>query len=242
MNAVIIAMWSGPRNISTAMMRSFENREDTFVSDEPFYAHYLKLTGIDHPMRKEVMETRNSDWDEVSQYLTGTIPQDKSVWYQKHMAQHNLPGVELDWTSRLTNCFLIRNPGEVILSYSKKYEITSVYQLGFPQQFELYDKIEQDSGMSPIVIDSKDVLTNPKNMLQKLCEKLEVPFSDKMLSWSPGKRDSDGVWGQHWYGNVEKSTGFQTYQKKEEEMPKEYTEIYEECMKYYQQLFEQRIH
>ena len=148
-------MWSGPRNISTAMMRSFENREDTFVSDEPFYAHYLKLTGIDHPLRKEVMETRNSDWDEVSQYLTGTIPQDKSVWYQKHMAQHNLPGVELDWTSRLTNCFLIRNPGEVILSYSKKYEITSVYQLGFPQQFELYDKIEQDSGMSPIVIDSK---------------------------------------------------------------------------------------
>jgi len=205
-------MWSGPRNISTAMMRSFENREDTFVSDEPFYAHYLKLTGIDHPMRKEVMETRNSDWDEVSQYLTGTIPQDKSVWYQKHMAQHNLPGVELDWTSRLTNCFLIRNPGEVILSYSKKYEITSVYQLGFPQQFELYDKIEQDSGMSPIVIDSKDVLMNPKNMLQKLCEKLEVPFSDKMLSWSPGKRDSDGVWGQHWYGNVEKSTGFQAYQ------------------------------
>lgn len=242
MNAVIIAMWSGPRNISTAMMRSFENREDTFVSDEPFYAHYLKLTGIDHPMRKEVMETRNSDWDEVSQYLTGTIPQDKSVWYQKHMAQHNLPGVELDWTSRLTNCFLIRNPREVILSYSKKYEITSVYQLGFPQQFELYDKIEQDSGMSPIVIDSKDVLMNPKNMLQKLCEKLEVPFSDKMLSWSPGKRDSDGVWGQHWYGNVEKSTGFQTYQKKEEEMPKEYTEIYEECMKYYQQLFERRIH
>ena len=242
MNAVIIAMWSGPRNISTAMMRSFENREDTFVSDEPFYAHYLKLTGIDHPMRKEVMETRNSDWDEVSQYLTGTIPQDKSVWYQKHMAQHNLPGVELDWTSRLTNCFLIRNPGEVILSYSKKYEITSVYQLGFPQQFKLYDKIEQDSGMSPIVIDSKDVLMNPKNMLQKLCEKLEVPFSDKMLSWSPGKRDSDGVWGQHWYGNVEKSTGFQAYQKKEEEMPKEYTEIYEECMKYYQQLFEQRIH
>mgnify|MGYP000344897556 FL=1 len=242
MNAVIIAMWSGPRNISTAMMRSFENREDTFVSDEPFYAHYLKLTDIDHPMRKEVMETGNSDWDEVSQYLTGIIPQDKSVWYQKHMAQHNLPDVELDWTSRLTNCFLIRNPGEVILSYSKKYEITSVYQLGFPQQFELYDKIEQDSGMSPIVIDSKDVLMNPKNMLQKLCEKLEVPFSDKMLSWSPGKRDSDGVWGQHWYGNVEKSTGFQAYQKKEEEMPKEYTEIYEECMKYYQQLFEQRIH
>ena len=235
-------MWSGPRNISTALMRSFENRSDTFITDEPFYAHYLQQTGTDHPMREEILKSGNPKWDDVAEYLTGAIPNGKSVWYQKHMAQHNLPGVDLDWTSRLTNCFLIRNPREVILSYSKKYEITSVCQLGFPQQFELYDKIEQDSGMSPIVIDSKDVLMNPKNMLQKLCEKLKIPFSDKMLSWSPGKRDSDGVWGQHWYGNVEKSTGFQAYQKKEEEMPKEYTEIYEECMKYYRQLFEQRIH
>ena len=235
-------MWSGPRNISTALMRSFENREDTFVSDEPFYAHYLKQTGIDHPMRKEVIEAGNSDWDEVSQYLTGIIPHDKSVWYQKHMAQHNLPGVDLDWTGRLTNCFLIRNPREVILSYSKKYEITSVYQLGFPQQFDLFTKLRGKTEIAPIVLDSKDVLMNPNNMLQKLCEKLEIPFSDKMLSWPLGKRDSDGVWGQYWYDNVEKSTKFKAYQKKDAKIPNKYAVIYEESMKYYQQLFERRLH
>ncbi len=242
MNAVKIAMWSGPRNISTALMRSFENREDTFVSDEPFYAHYLQKTGVKHPLREEVIKAGNSNWNEVAEYITGTIPNGKPVWYQKHMAQHNLPGVDLSWTRKLVNCFLIRHPREVIISYSKKYEITSIYQLGFPQQSELYSKIEQDSGKPPVVIEAKDVLMNPKNMLQKLCEKLELPFSDNMLSWPRGKRESDGVWGQHWYGNVEKSTGFQIYQKKDENFPNKYLDIFEECMQYYQQLFERRIH
>ena len=234
-------MWSGPRNISTAMMRSFENREDTFVSDEPFYAHYLKQTGVEHPMREEVIEAGNPDWDAVSEYLMDTIPDGKSVWYQKHMAQHNLPGVNLDWTEKVINCFLIRDPKEVILSFSKKYEITSVYQLGFPQQFDLFTRLREKMGIAPIVLDSKDILMNPKNMLHKLCEKLEIRYSDKMLTWPPGKRDSDGVWGHHWYGNVENSTGFQAYQKKEEEIPKEHSEIYKKCRKYYQQLYQQRI-
>jgi len=242
LNAVKIAMWSGPRNISTALMRSFENREDTFVSDEPFYAHYLQQTGIDHPMRKEVIEAGSSDWDEVSQYITGIIPQNKSVWYQKHMVQHNLPGVNLKWTEKVLNCFLIRDPKEVILSYTKKYEITSIYQLGFPQQSELYNKIKHDTGRSPIVIDSKNILMNPINILNKLCQKLEIPFSDKMLSWPSGKRDSDGVWGEYWYGNVEKSTGFKAYQKKDDKIPNKYAVIYEKCMNYYQQLFERRLH
>ena len=197
-------------------MRSFENREDTFVSDEPFYAHYLKLTGIDHPMRKEVIASANTNWDEVTQYLTGTIPQGKSVWYQKHMAQHNLPGVDLDWTGRLTNCFLIRNPREVILSYSKKYEITSVYQLGFPQQFDLFTQLREKKGIAPIILDSTDILTNPESMLKKLCRILDIPFTDKMLKWPKGRRNSDGIWGKHWYNAVEQSTSFQAYQKKSE--------------------------
>ena len=234
-------MWSGPRNISTALMRSFENREDTFVSDEPFYAHYLQQTGIDHPMRKEVIEAGNSDWDEVSQYLTGIIPQDKSVWYQKHMAQHNLPGVDLDWTGRLTNCFLIRNPREVILSYSKKYEITSVYQLGFPQQFDLFTQLREKKGVTPIVLDSKDILIDPESMLKKLCRILEIPFTDKMLKWPKGRRNSDGIWGEHWYNAVEQSTSFQAYQKKSEKTPIEYTAIYEESIKFYLQLYNHRI-
>jgi hypothetical protein len=235
-------MWSGPRNISTALMRSFENREDTFVTDEPFYAHYLQHTSVDHPMRGKVIMSGNPNWDEVAEHLTGAIPNGKSVWYQKHMAQHNLQGVDLEWTDKLINCFLIRHPGEVILSYSKKYEITSIYQLGFPQQSELYNKIKHDTGRSPIVIDSKNILMNPINLLNKLCQKLEIPFSDKMLSWPLGKRDSDGVWGQYWYGNVEKSTGFKAYQKKDGKIPNKYAVIYEESLKYYQQLFERRLH
>jgi len=241
MNSIKIAMWSGPRNISTAMMRSFENREDTYVSDEPFYAHYLQQTGVDHPMREEVIESGNPNWTAVSDCLTDGIPHGNTVWYQKHMAQHNLPGVNLDWTEKVTNCFLIRDPREVILSYSKKYEITSVYQLGFPQQSALFTKLNEKNGATPIVLDSKDILQNPKNMLQKLCEKLEIPFSDKMLSWPKGKRDSDGIWGKHWYNTVEQSTGFQAYQKKIEKISNEYTAIYEESMEFYQQLYNLRI-
>ena len=242
MNAVKIAMWSGPRSISTALMRSFENRVDTFVTDEPFYAHYLQHTNVDHPMRDEVIKSGNPNWAAVSDYLTNTIPDEKSVWYQKHMAQHNLPGVDLEWTEKVFNCFLIRDPKEVILSYTKKYEITSVYQLGFPQQFDLFTMLRGKTEIAPIVLDSKDVLMNPNNMLQKLCEKLEIPFSDKMLSWPLGKRDSDGVWGQYWYDNVEKSTGFKAYQKTDAKIPNKYAVIYEESIKYYQQLFERRLH
>ena len=127
-----IAMWSGPRNISTALMRSFENRSDTFITDEPFYAHYLQQTGVYHPIREEVIKSGNPNWNEVAEYLTGAIPKGKSVWYQKHMAQHNLPCADLSWTEKLENCFLIRDPMEVILSYSEKYEITSIHQLGYP--------------------------------------------------------------------------------------------------------------
>ena len=192
-------------------------------------------------MRNEVIEAGNSDWDEVSQYLTGAIPNGKSVWYQKHMAQHNLPGVELDWTENLTNCFLIRDPMEVILSYSKKYEITSIYQLGYLQQVLLFNHLKNKNEANVIVLDSKDFLQNPKNLLQLLCKKLDIPFLDKMFCWPPGKRDSDGAWGQHWYGNVEKSTGFQPYQKKEDELPAKYSDIYEQCLKNYQQLFQYRI-
>ena len=162
----------------------------------------------------------------------------QGVW----KGQINLQGVDLEWTDKLINCFLIRHPGEVILSYSKQYEITSIYQLGFPQQSELYNKIKHDTGRSPIVIDSKNILMNPINLLNKLCQKLEIPFSDKMLSWPLGKRDSDGVWGQYWYGNVEKSTGFKAYQKKDAKIPNKYAVIYEESLKYYQQLFERRLH
>ena len=234
-------MWSGPRNISTALMRSFENREDTFVTDEPFYAHYLQHTNVDHPMRDEVIKSGNPNWAAVSDYLTNTIPDEKSVWYQKHMAQHNLPGVDLEWAEKVFNCFLIRDPKEVILSYTKKYEISSVYQLGFPQQFDLFTQLREKRGVPPIVLDSKDILIDPGSMLKKLCRILDIPFTDKMLKWPKGRRNSDGIWGKHWYNAVEQSTSFQAYQKKSEKTPIEYTAIYEESIEYYLQLYNHRI-
>ena len=234
-------MWSGPRNISTALMRSFENRNDTFVSDEPFYAHFLKQTGVDHPMRDEVIKSGNPNWTTVSDYLTNTIPDGKSVWYQKHMAQHNLPGVDLGWAEKVFNCFLIRDPKEVILSYTKKYAISSVYQLGLPQQFDLFTQLREKGEVAPIILDSTDILTNPESMLKKLCRTLGIPFTNKMLKWPKGRRKSDGVWGKHWYNAVEQSTSFQAYQKKNEKIPIEYTSIYEESIEFYLQLYNQRI-
>ena len=234
-------MWSGPRNISTALMRSFENRNDTFVSDEPFYAHFLKQTGVEHPMRDEVIKSGYSNWAEVSDYLTNTIPDGKSVWYQKHMAQHNLPGVDLEWIENVFNCFLIRDPKEVILSYTKKYKISSVYQLGLPQQLDLFTRLRKKGGVAPIVLDSKDILLDPESMLKKLCRTLRIPFTNKMLKWPKGHRDSDGIWGKHWYNTVERSTSFQTYQKKIEKIPVEYTAIYEESTEFYLQLHNHRI-
>tara|TARA_B100001079_G_scaffold268065_1_gene277796 strand:+ start:78 stop:749 length:672 start_codon:yes stop_codon:yes gene_type:complete len=222
-------------------MRSFENRNDTFVSDEPFYAHFLKQTGVDHPMRDEVIKSGNPNWATVSDYLTNTIPDGKSVWYQKHMAQHNLPGVDLGWAEKVFNCFLIRDPKEVILSYTKKYAISSVYQLGLPQQFDLFTQLREKGEVAPIILDSTDILTNPESMLKKLCRTLGIPFTNKMLKWPKGRRKSDGVWGKHWYNAVEQSTSFQAYQKKCEKIPIEYTAIYEESIEFYLQLYNQRI-
>jgi len=235
-----IAMWSGPRNISTALMRSFENRADTFVTDEPFYAYYLHKTGIDHPCRKEVMADGNTDWNSVADEITGSIPDGKTVWYQKHMAQHNLPGFDMKWVEKLTNCILIRHPRDVILSYSKKYEIKSIFQLGYPQQLKLFQMLI-DLGTPPIILDAKDVLKNPHNALQLLCQKLDIPFFIEMLNWPAGRRESDGIWGRHWYGNVEASTGFQSYFEKKGDFPSTYQDIYTACMESYQQLYSHRM-
>ena len=236
-NPIRIAMWSGPRNISTAMMRSFENRSDTVVEDEPFYAHYLLKTGTDHPFREETIASQENDWDRIAHRLTAEIPNGKNIWYQKHMTQHNLPGCDLEWTQEMTNCFLIRNPREVILSYSRKFDITSPLQLGFVQQLELFKKIKEDSKQLPAVVDAQDILTNPRSTLIALCDNLNIPFMEEMLSWSPGPRASDGVWGKHWYNNVEASTHFQSWQENETELPSTYSDIFRECNEIYQYLY-----
>lgn len=203
-----IAMWSGPRNISTAMMRSFENRPDTAVVDEPFYAAYLADTGLDHPMREEVLAAQPTDWREVVESLLGPAPGGAPVFYQKHMTHHMRPGFGRDWIGRCRNAFLIRDPAEVLASYVEKRAEVSLDDIGVVQQAELFEREADRLGRSPPVVRGADVLEAPERTLTGLCAALDIPFDRAMLSWPAGRRDSDGVWAPAWYDAVERSTGF----------------------------------
>ncbi len=206
--SVRIAMWSGPRNISTAMMRAFENRADTAVVDEPFYAAYLLQTGADHPMRDEVLASQPTDWRAVASELSGPTPSGAAVWYQKHMTHHMLPDFGLDWTAGCRNVFLIRAPEAVLASYTAKRERVTLADIGVERQRELFERECDRLGAAPPVIDSADVLANPRATLSTLCAAIGIDFSDRMLRWPAGKRDSDGVWAPVWYEAVERSTEF----------------------------------
>ncbi|MDC3333847.1 HAD family hydrolase [Candidatus Marinimicrobia bacterium] len=231
-----IAMWSGPRNISTAMMRSFENRKDTVVIDEPFYAYYLNKTGFNHPCKKEVLRSQSKNWNEVVGLITSDLPKNKSIWYQKHMVHHILSFDDIGWVKGFKNCFLIRHPKEVIISYAKKNNINSAYDLGYEQQVNLFKKIKEITGSSPSVFDSKDILSSPKSILQKLCIELDIKFSVKMLNWPKGNRPSDGVWSSHWYKNVVNSDRFMSYKEPLQDLKKEHIDIFKECMYHYNYL------
>ena len=203
-----IAMWSGPRNISTAMMRAFENRPDAAVSDEPFYAAYLAATGQDHPMRAEVLASQPTDWREVAGAMTGDGPGAPAIWYQKHMTHHMLPDVGLDWADVCRSAFLIRAPEAVLASYTVKREQVTLEDIGFVQQRDLFERECDRLGAAPPVVEGRDVLADPRGTLGKLCAALDIPFDEAMLAWPAGRRDSDGVWAPAWYDAVEASTGF----------------------------------
>ena len=203
-----IAMWSGPRNISTAMMRSFENRPDTSVVDEPFYAAYLAASGVVHPMQAEVLASQPNDWRDVVRGLLGPVPGDRAVFYQKHMTHHMLPSFGRDWARACRNAFLIRAPADVIASYAEVRDQATLEAIGLPQQCTLFDEACDRLGHAPPVIDTSDVLIDPRGMMNALCAALAIPFSEDMLAWPPGRRASDGVWAPAWYAAVEASTGF----------------------------------
>lgn len=234
-------MWSGPRNISTAMMRSWGNRPDTFVCDEPLYAHYLLSTGLPHPMAAEIIAHHESDWGKVIAALTGEIPEEKRIYFQKQMTHHLLPHIDRQWLDQVANCFLIRDPGEVITSYLQKNADPTVEDLGFPQQREIFDWVQQRTGKTPPVLDAKDVLNDPRRVLGLLCEALEVEFSESMLSWPPGFRATDGIWAKHWYPEVEKSTSFRPYKPKTDQVPERLKHVHESCHESYQALFKHRL-
>lgn len=203
-----IAMWSGPRNISTALMRAFENRADCAVVDEPFYAAYLALSGIDHPMRDLILQHQPTDWRIVAQSLDQAAPGGAAIIYQKHMTHHMLPKIGRDWMAGCRNVFLIRHPARVLASYARKRDAVTVSDIGFLQQEELYDQACRLTGMEPPVVDADDLLADPRGILQALCGELSIKFDEAMLAWPAGGRDTDGVWAAHWYDSVKRSTGF----------------------------------
>lgn len=239
---VRVAMWSGPRNISTAMMRSWGNRPDTFVCDEPLYAHYLAMTNKEHPITDEIIAQGETDWHKVVVWLTGDVPGSRRIFYQKHMAHHLLPGIGRDWLSGVINCFLIRDPREVITSYIKKQTDPTLEDLGYAQQAEIFDWVRDRSGVPPPVVDARDVLDNPERTLRLLCEALDVEFTDAMLSWPPGLRETDGIWARHWYTEVEHTTSFRPYQPRPDPVPERLNHVYEQCREHYQRLYEYRLH
>jgi hypothetical protein len=236
-----IAMWSGPRNISTAMMRAWENRPDTAVVDEPFYACYLAATGIDHPGRDEVIAAQSTDWRNVAANLTGPAPGNKPVYYQKHMTHHMLPQFGRDWLDEVTSCFLLRAPGEVVASYVQTRHSATFEDLGFRQQAELFDLVAERTGRAPPVLDAADVLRNPAGMLEALCEAVGVAFDAHMLHWPPGPRATDGVWAKHWYASVERSSGFNPPRANQKPVPPSLAHLVEAAEPIYERLAVHRL-
>ena len=202
-----IAMWSGPRNLSTAMMYSFGARADCAVTDEPFYAAYLAASGLDHPMRAQILSAQPRDPAIVVSALLGPVPEGRAHWYQQHMTHHMLPEMPLDWMADVTNVFLIRHPARVLASYTAKREFPTLADLGFEQQHRLY-KRAAGLGQTPVVIDSADIRGAPERILRKLCDAIDLPWDPAMLRWQAGGHRADGVWAAHWYGAVHRSTGF----------------------------------
>jgi hypothetical protein len=231
---VRLAMWSGPRNISTALLRSWENRPDTRVVDEPLYAYYLNETGLNHPGRDEVIAAGETSWPVVVDELTAPVG---GVYYQKHMTHHLIAQLPRDWILSLTNVLLIRDPAEVVASYVHSRTDVVAEDIGLVQQNELYDQI----GTDVPVIDAADFLRNPEAYLRWLCDYVDVDFTDRMLHWPPGPRDSDGIWAPYWYDAVLASTGFEPYRPRDIELAGAGLEAAQRSHPYYDRLHEARL-
>jgi hypothetical protein len=236
-----IAMWSGPRNLSTAMMRSFGNRTDTFVSDEPFYGCFLKASGADHPMRDEVIAAMDCDWVSVIVSLQGDPPDGSPIWYQKHMWHHMTGPIGYDDFEGFTHTFLIREPERMIASYLRKRETAAFEDFGLERQAEFFEREADRLGKAPPVIDARDVLANPQSVLSKLCEALGIPWDKSMLAWEAGPRPTDGPWAPHWYATVEASSGFGPPEKEHVDLPDEARRLADRCRPYYERLAAHRL-
>ena len=238
---VRVAMWSGPRNISTAMMRSWENRSDTVVVDEPFYAHYLVRTGLPHPGRDEILAVHDADCDRVVGSLLGPVPAGVRVFYQKHMTHHLLPDMDRTWMESVVNCFLIRDPRSMVASLHARTPNPSIEDTGLPQQRAIFDEVHARTGLVPPVLDASDVLSDPRGVLGRCCDAVGVEFDESMLSWPAGSRDSDGAWAPWWYDSVEASTGFDAPRSAAVDVPGELESLVAACHEHYEHLHRHRL-
>lgn len=237
-----LAMWSGPRNISTAMMRAFGNRSDTSVIDEPFYAFYLVRTGRADPGREEVIASQPTDWPDIVESITASVPENRALYYQKHITTHMLPEIPLDWLASLEHCFLIRDPASVIVSYTDKRPDGSIDDLGYRQQYRIYEYVRNELQQDPPVIDSGRFLAAPAQQLQTVCQRLDLAFQPAMLQWEPGIRPTDGIWHKHWYANVAHSSGFVSQQSRPPpSLTDDQRRMAEQCEPFYRKMLDAAI-
>lgn len=237
-----IAMWSGPRNISTAMMRAFSSRSDTFVSDEPFYGAFLKDTGEPHAMADEVIADMDCDWHSIAETQKGDAPDGSPIWYQKHMPHHMVGDVGLEeFLESHRHAFLIRAPERVVASYRKKNELREPEMLGFAQVRAYVEQVIAVTGKVPPIVDSDDILADPEGMLRRLCDALALDWDPAMLAWQPGPHPQDGVWGTHWYDRVNASTGFGGTPGPVPELDGDYARVADACAQDYAWLAERSL-
>ncbi len=242
MSSLPICMWSGPRNLSTAMMRSFGTRADCAIIDEPFFAPFLARTGIPHPGREETLAAHETDPQKAAELCTRPPPGGEPYVFQKHMPHHMQPGFPLEWAMNAKHFFLIREPARVIASYAKGRRAFILDDLGFAPQRRLYERITEMTGKAPPVIDCGDILDAPEAVLRALCCAIDIPFDPAMLAWPAGPRDEDGAWAPYWYGSVERSTGFGSPPQSKPTVADEYLSLLAACELDYAALHDCRIH
>lgn len=234
-----INLISGPRNVSTALMYAFAQRNDTTVVDEPLYGCYLKKSGADHPGKEEVLKAQGTDAQQVIKEII-LSRYSNPVLFVKNMA-HHIAEVDWDFLKKVENVFLIRHPEEMLTSLLKTIPEPTLGDTAYKQQYQLFEYVRESLERPPVVVDSKELLMDPPAVLETLCGRLEISFQETMLQWQPGPIPEDGVWAKYWYKNVHKSTGFKPYEPKEEKVPEQFSELLQRCTFYYNQLNEYSI-